>query len=166
MWALIEIEPSGRLLQPVLIGLRRCLLSWEDDAVFGVARLLALLGDADSAPYLARCLERSDIDKWDRMRIEEYLQHLREGINPTLEQIRTHAAHEQMARLCDLAFEVGSPDTEPALEQLLATAPDERCRAIASQTLDALKVARSGGPGPYLLGGHPKFNNLPKLSES
>ena len=31
----------------------------------------------------------------------------------------------------------------------VATAPDERCRLIAQQTLEALKAARSDGPPPY-----------------
>ena len=163
MWSLLEMDTSGRLLQPLLPGMRKSVVKWNYDGAFGPVRLLALMNDKEAVPYIERFLERPDIEKWDRVRGQEYLQHLNEGIEPTLARIRDHADHAQMARWCHLAFDVGAPGVETALEHLLATAPDDRCRMIASQTLDALKMARSKGPGPYLLKGGLKYHDLPKV---
>lgn len=163
MWSLLELDRSGRLVQPLLAGMRRAVVKWNYDGAFGPVRLLALMNDADAEPFIVRYLQRSDIEKWDRIRGEEYLQHLREGIEPTLERIRDHTDHAQMARWGHLAYDVGDSRTESALEQLLATAPDERCRMIASQTLDALKVARTKGPGPYLIHSDLRYHDLPKV---
>lgn len=163
MWSLLEMDTSGRLLQPLLPGMRRSVVKWNYDGAFGPVRLLALMNDKEAVPYIERFIARRDIEKWDRTRGEEYLQLLKEGINPTLNRIRDHADHARMLPLCLIAFEVADPDTESALEQLLATAPDERCRSIASRTLDAVRAARAIGPGPNLLAhGRPGFNNLPK----
>ena len=151
MWSLLHLDPSGRLLQPLLPGMRRAVVKWGMDGGFGPVRLLALLGDTDAIPYLERYVARPDIDKHERARGEVYLLYLREGIQPILEQIRNHEGHDQMYARCMLAADVASSDAESALKDLIANAPDERCRATASTNLDALRKARSYGPGPHLI---------------
>lgn len=160
---MLEIEPDGRLLRPLVLQMRKRLLTWDGDAAFSIARLLAALNDSDAAPYVARYVKRKDIDAADRMRGEAYLIYLSEGLDGVLNRIRSHVDHARMPVLCKVAFMVGSSDVEPALEQLLVTAPDERCRAIAEQVLNALKAARAQWPAPYW--NHEfDYKNLPRSS--
>jgi hypothetical protein len=144
-----EIDPTGELLRPLTLQMRQRLLTWDVEGGFRIARLLTLLNDTDAAPYLARYLERREIEEYDRRRAESYLIYLTEGLEGVLNRIRDHADHARMDALCKLAFAIGSRDVEPAVEQLLGTAPDQRCRMIAQQTLDALGLARAEGAPPY-----------------
>ncbi|TME02089.1 MAG: hypothetical protein E6I71_14595 [Chloroflexi bacterium] len=160
---LLEIDPSGQLLRPLLIQLRRRLLVWDGEGAPRIARLLAIVNDTEAVPYFEQYLERSDINVVERARGGDYLLYLREGIEGILGRIRNHRDHAEMAGFCRIAFFVGSPDAEPALEQLHATAPDERCRVLASQTLDALKAARTAGPPPYW-DRRFDFKGVPRLS--
>jgi len=159
---LLEIDPSGQLLRPLVLPMRQRLLTWDGDGAPSIARLLAILIDTDAVPYLERYLERIDIDDVDRARGRDFVIYLREGIEGILDRIGNHKDHADMAGFCKIAFSVGAADTEPALEQLLATAPDDRCRVLASQTLDALKAARAEGPPPYW-NRRFDFKNVPRL---
>ncbi len=147
--ALDHMEPDGRLLGPLMLQMRKRLLQWDEEGGFRIARLLTMLNDIDAAPYLARYLERKEIEAYDRRRAETYLIYLIEGLEGVLNRIRNHTDHARMDAFLKLAFAIGSPDVEPAVEQLLASAPDDRCRVFAQQTLDALELARAEGAPPY-----------------
>src|SRR5690348_5491887 len=146
---LLEIDPSAQLLRPLAIRMRQRLLTWTDDGAPRIARLLAILNDTDAAPYIERYLHRHDLDPADRTRGEVFLIYLTEGMEGVLNRIRNHADHDRMPYLGRLVFALGTPDVDTALENLAASAPDERCRLIGEQTLEALKAARSDGPPPF-----------------
>ena len=146
---LLEIDPSGKLLRPLVLQLRQRLLTWEDDGAPRIARLLAILNDTEAAPYMERYLQRLDLDGADKTRGEVFLLYLTEGVEGVLDRIRNHSDHVRMPFLGRLVFALGTADVDPALEQLAATAPDDRCRFIAQQTLEALKAARAEAPPPY-----------------
>jgi hypothetical protein len=143
------IDPSIELLRPLQLQMRQRLLKWDGDGAPTLAHLLTRLNDIDSVPYFARYLERKDVDRYAHQRGEVYFLYLSEGIAGVFNRIRSHKDHALMAILCDVAYYVGAPEAEAALEQLLEAAPDERCRIIARQTLDALAAARAAGPPPY-----------------
>ena len=144
-----EIDPEGQLLRPLMLQMRPLLRKWDGEGGFRIARLLVIMDDTDAVPYLRAYLERKDIDASERVRVEVYVSYLTEGLEPVLERIRNHADHVWMFELCNFAFYVGRSDVEPALDRLRETAPDERCRMIAQQALDALTAARAEGPPPY-----------------
>lgn len=158
-----EIDPELQLLHPLMLQMRQRLSKWDGDGGFRLARLLTALNDSEAAPYIARFAQRRDVDAYDRARSEVYVVYLTEGLEGVLSRIRNHADHGRMDILCKVAFFVGSPEVEPALEELIATAPDERCRAIAQQTLDALRGVRSEGPPPYW-NRRLNFKSLPRNS--
>jgi hypothetical protein len=159
-----EIDPTGQLLRPLAIQMRQRLLTWDGEGAPRLARLLVMLNDTEAVPYLERYLRRSDIDAVDRARGSDFVLYLREGLDGILGRIRNHIDHADMAGFCKLAYYVGSPNVEPALEQLLATAPDDFCRAVANQTLDALKAARTEGLPPYWYRPF-VFKNVPRLEK-
>jgi hypothetical protein len=162
MWARLDIDPSGRLLHALTLEMRKRLLTWDDDAAPGLARILTLLNDVEAIPYMSRYVKRSDLAKSDRERGEDYLLCLTEGLDAILHRIRNHDDHARMLTRAWLAFSTGTAEAEAAFEHLATTAPDERCRAIGDQARAALTTARANGPGPYFKGGL-KFKDLPRL---
>ena len=129
--------------------MRPRLLKWEADGAARIAHILTRLDDAEAAPYMARYLARKDVDRYQHQRGEVYFVYLTEGLAGLLKRIRGHEDHALMAILCEVAYAVDGPEVEPALKHLIETAPDERCRMIAQQTLEALRLARAEGAPPY-----------------
>lgn len=142
-----DIDPGE--LRPLLPMMRKRLLTWDGPGAGRMARLLTMLDDKDSVPFLKRYAERSDIDLVDRARAGNYASYLEDGLPSILDRIRNHQDHLRMAGLCKLAFAVGAPEVRPAFEQLATTAPDERCRMIGAQALGALDTALAAAPPPY-----------------
>lgn len=124
--------------------------------------LLAILNDTDAVPYLERYVRRDDLLDVDRTQGEIYLLYFSEGLEGVLDRIRNHVDHARMPFLGRLVFAIGTSDVDPALEQLLATAPDERCRVVVQQTLEALKTARTERPPPQWNRDF-SYENLPRL---